>query len=150
MIVAIKKAGISRSAGLAKMQLATPLGASAAYFGSSFLKQSHVDTQLVNVAPSAIVAAMQQGNVRAVSIFLPFQQQVVSALGSDAIVLKPEGPRISRPRVDGNVEFTRGNAEATAVDERCLHAPVNRQVSDASMSPPTIALAGTAGRLLGW
>lgn len=89
VIVASKKAGISSAADLGGKQVGTPLGTSAAYFGSSFLKQSHVDAQLLNVAPSAIVTAMQQGNVPAVSIFQPFQQQVISALGSDAVVLKP-------------------------------------------------------------
>jgi NitT/TauT family transport system substrate-binding protein len=89
VIVASKKAGISSAADLAGRQVGTPLGTSAAYFGSSFLKQSHVDAQLLNVAPSAIVTAMQQGNVPAVSIFQPFQQQVISALGSDAVVLQP-------------------------------------------------------------
>ncbi|MEO7015163.1 MAG: ABC transporter substrate-binding protein [Leifsonia sp.] len=89
VIVGSAKAGIKTAADLAGKKVGTPLGTSAAYFGSSFLKQSGVDAELVNVAPSAIVTAMQQGNVPAVSIFQPFQQQVIAALGRDAVVLKP-------------------------------------------------------------
>ncbi|HEY8914183.1 ABC transporter substrate-binding protein [Lacisediminihabitans sp.] len=89
VIVGSAKAGIKTASDLAGKKVGTPLGTSAAYFGSSFLKESGANAQLINVAPSAIVTAMQQGNVPAVSIFQPFQQQVIAALGSDAVVLKP-------------------------------------------------------------
>ncbi len=89
VIVASKKAGIESVADLAGKKIGTPLGTSAAYFASSFLEQAHVKARLVQADPSAMVTAMQQGDVAAVSIFQPYQQQVISALGADAVVLKP-------------------------------------------------------------
>lgn len=43
------------------------------------------------MAPSAIVTAATQGNVDAVSIFQPYQAQVIAALGDDAVVLEESG-----------------------------------------------------------
>lgn len=89
VVVGSAKAGVKASADLAGKSVGTPLGTSAAYFASSFLNRTGVSAHLVNVDPSAMVTAMQQGNVGAVSIFQPYQQQVISRLGKDAVVLKP-------------------------------------------------------------
>lgn len=89
VVIGSAKAGIRSPSALAGKSVGTPLGTSAAYFASSFLKQSGITAHLVNVDPSAMVTAMQQGNVNAISIFQPYQQQVISALGKDAVVLTP-------------------------------------------------------------
>lgn len=89
VVVASAKAGVTSTGGLAGKSVGTPLGTSAAYFASSFLKRADVHARLVQVDPSAMVTAIQRGNIDAVSIFQPYQQQVISALGSNAKVLKP-------------------------------------------------------------
>ena len=89
VVVASAKAGVKSVATLAGKSIGTALGTSAAYFASSFLKQSRIHAPLVNVDPSEMVTAMQQGNVAAVSIFQPYQQQVITALGKNAVVLSP-------------------------------------------------------------
>lgn len=87
-IVARRSAGISTVADLAGKSVGTPLGTSAAYFAASALAQHRVDATLVQVSPSATVTAATQGNVDAVSIFQPYQAQVVRALGADAVELR--------------------------------------------------------------
>jgi NitT/TauT family transport system substrate-binding protein len=89
VVVASAKAGIKSAADLAGKKVATTLGTSAAYFASSFLARASVTANLVQADPSEMVTAMEQGNVDAVSIFQPYQQQVISALGSNAVVLTP-------------------------------------------------------------
>ena len=89
VVVANRGSGISSTASLAGKSIGTTLGTSAAYFASSFLSTGSVKAKLVNVDPSAMVTAIKQGNVPAVSIFQPYQQQVISALGNKAVVLKP-------------------------------------------------------------
>lgn len=89
VIVARKQAGISIAADLAGKKIGTPLGTSAAYFCSSFLTRAGVKADTVQADPSAMLTAMQRGDVDAVSIFQPYQQQILSKLGSDAVVLKP-------------------------------------------------------------
>lgn len=89
VVVGSAKAGIKKVADLAGKKIGTPLGTSAAYFGASFLKGAGIDATLVQADPSAMVTAIQKGSVDAVSIFQPFQQQVIAALGNDATILKP-------------------------------------------------------------
>lgn len=86
-IVARRDAGINTVADLAGNQVGTPLGTSAAYYISNALATDNVDAELVQVAPSAIVTAISQSNVDAVSIFQPYQAQVIEALGPDAVEL---------------------------------------------------------------
>jgi NitT/TauT family transport system substrate-binding protein len=86
-IVARRSAGITTIADLAGKSIGTPLGTSAAYFISNALAQSKIDAKLVQVTPSAMVTAATQRNVDAVSIFQPYQAQVIQALGSDAVEL---------------------------------------------------------------
>ena len=89
MIVADAKAGIHSISQLTGKRIGTPLGTSAAYFASSFLRRAGESARLVQVDPSAMVTAIQRGNVDAASIFQPYQQQVITALGTNATVLKP-------------------------------------------------------------
>jgi NitT/TauT family transport system substrate-binding protein len=93
-IVARKNAAISSLADLNGKKIGTPLGTSAAYFASTVLKQAGVNAELVQVAPSAMVTAATQANVDAVSIFQPYQTQVIQALGNDAVVLKDDSPDV--------------------------------------------------------
>jgi NitT/TauT family transport system substrate-binding protein len=86
-IIARRSAGITDVKDLAGKSIGTPLGTSAAYFVASALSQSGIDARLVQVAPSATVTAATQHNVDAVSIFQPYQAQVVQALGPDAVEL---------------------------------------------------------------
>ncbi|GGK44761.1 ABC transporter substrate-binding protein [Nocardia camponoti] len=86
-IVARRSAGITTVADLAGKSIGTPIGTSAAYFASSVLAAQKMDAKLVQVAPSAMVTAATQSNVDAVSIFQPYQAQVVQALGADAVEL---------------------------------------------------------------
>lgn len=86
-VVARHSAGITTIADLAGKSIGTPLGTSAAYFVSNALAQSKVNAKLVQVSPSAMVTAATQRNVDAVSIFQPYQAQVIQALGTDAVEL---------------------------------------------------------------
>ncbi len=89
VVVASAKAGIKSVSDLAGKQIGTALGTSAAYFASSFLSQAGVTARLINADPSAMETAIERGDVAAVSIFQPYQQQVISVLGKDAVVLQP-------------------------------------------------------------
>ncbi|MEV0335732.1 ABC transporter substrate-binding protein [Nocardia sp. NPDC050717] len=86
-IVARRSAGIDSVEDLAGKAIGTPIGTSAAYFVANTLAHRGIDANLVQVAPSATVTAATQRNVDAVSIFQPYQAQVVQALGADAIEL---------------------------------------------------------------
>ncbi len=86
-IVARRSAGIDSVADLAGKSIGTPLGTSAAYFAANTLSHNKIEANLVQVAPSAMVTAATQRDVDAVSIFQPYQAQVVAALGADAVEL---------------------------------------------------------------
>ncbi|MCV7424004.1 ABC transporter substrate-binding protein [Mycobacterium yunnanensis] len=86
-IVARRSAGVNTIADLRGKSIGTPLGTSAAYFITNALTQNEIDAKLVQVAPSAMVTAATQRNVDAVSIFQPYQAQVIQALGDDAVEL---------------------------------------------------------------
>jgi NitT/TauT family transport system substrate-binding protein len=86
-IVARRSAGINTIQDLAGKSIGTPLGTSAAYFISNALAQNKIDAKLVQVSPSAMVTAATQRNVDAVSIFQPYQAQVIQALKADAFEL---------------------------------------------------------------
>lgn len=86
-IVARRSAGINTIADLTGKSIGTPLGTSAAYFIANALAQNKIDAKLVQVAPSAMVTAATQRNVDAVSIFQPYQAQVIQALDGDAVEL---------------------------------------------------------------
>ncbi|MFA5711208.1 ABC transporter substrate-binding protein [Mycolicibacterium sp.] len=90
-IVARKDAGVSSVADLAGKRVGAPQGTSGAFFADSVLAQAGVRAEQVQVAPSAIVTAATQGNVDAVSIFQPYQAQVIAALGDNAAVLEDSG-----------------------------------------------------------
>ncbi|NUS92574.1 MAG: ABC transporter substrate-binding protein, partial [Nocardia sp.] len=86
-IIARRSAGIDSVRDLAGKSIGTPIGTSAAYFAADTLARSAISANLVQVSPSATVTAATQGNVDAVSIFQPYQAQVLQALGSDAVEL---------------------------------------------------------------
>jgi NitT/TauT family transport system substrate-binding protein len=86
-IVARRSAGIDSIDDLAGKSIGTPLGTSAAYFAVDALSQNSIRANLVQVSPSATVTAATQRNVDAVSIFQPYQAQVIQALGDDAVEL---------------------------------------------------------------
>ncbi|KAF0844817.1 ABC transporter substrate-binding protein [Nocardia caishijiensis] len=86
-IIARRSAGIDDVADLAGKSIGTPLGTSAAYFAASTLSHNNITANLVQVAPSATVTAATRHDVDAVSIFQPYQAQVVAALGADAVEL---------------------------------------------------------------
>ncbi|MGY0498448.1 ABC transporter substrate-binding protein [Nocardia sp. FBN12] len=86
-IIARRSAGINDVADLAGKSIGTPLGTSAAYFAANTLSHNNIEANLVQVAPSATVTAATRGDVDAVSIFQPYQAQVVAALGADAVEL---------------------------------------------------------------
>lgn len=86
-IVARRDAGINSTADLAGKSIGTPLGTSAAYYIANALATENIEAQLVQVSPSAVVTAVSQRNVDAVSIFQPYQAQAIEALGQDAVEL---------------------------------------------------------------
>jgi len=86
-IVARRDAGINTTADLAGKSVGTPLGTSAAYYISNALTAGNIEADLVQVSPSAVVTAVSQRNVDAVSIFQPYQAQAIEALGQDAVEL---------------------------------------------------------------
>jgi NitT/TauT family transport system substrate-binding protein len=86
-IVARRSAGIATIQDLAGKSIGTPLGTSAAYFISNALAQDNINAKLVQVSPSAMVTAATQRNVDAVSIFQPYQAQVIQSLNTDAVEL---------------------------------------------------------------
>ncbi|MFF2083694.1 ABC transporter substrate-binding protein [Nocardia sp. NPDC058176] len=87
-IIARRSAGIAEVGDLAGKSIGTPIGTSAAYFVANTLAHNDIEATLVQVAPSAMVTAATQRNVDAVSIFQPYQAQVVQALGDDAVELR--------------------------------------------------------------
>ncbi|MDT5153196.1 MAG: hypothetical protein QOI01_4929 [Mycobacterium sp.] len=86
-IVARRSAGIATIQDLAGKSIGTPLGTSAAYFISNALAQDNINANLVQVSPSAMVTAAARRNVDAVSIFQPYQAQVIQSLNTDAVEL---------------------------------------------------------------
>lgn len=121
VIVANAKAGIKSVKSLAGKSIGTPLGTSAAYFAATFLKDAHIKAQLVNVDPSAMKSAMQQGNVGAVSVFQPYQQQVISALGKNAVVLNPSaGAYVQQSLYLASTAAVQGKAAALSAFEAAL------------------------------
>ena len=90
-IVARRSAGIASIDDLAGKSIGTPIGTSAAYFAVDALSENAIQANLVQVAPSATVTAATQRNVDAVSIFQPYQAQVIQALGEDAVELAGGG-----------------------------------------------------------
>lgn len=90
-IVGNKSSGITEAGDLDGRQVATPIGTSAEYFATTVMDAADVDFELVQVAPSSMVTAMSRGDVEAVSIFQPYQQQVIEELGDDAVAIEPEG-----------------------------------------------------------
>lgn len=86
-IVARRSARITNVKDLAGKSIGTPLGTSAAFFASNALSQNAIAAKLVQISPSTIVTAVTQHNVDAVSIFQPYQAQVIQSLGSDAVEL---------------------------------------------------------------
>ncbi|MFC9979203.1 ABC transporter substrate-binding protein [Gordonia sp. NPDC127522] len=86
-IVTGRSSGIRTVDDLAGRTIGTPLGTSAAYYISNALETADVTAELVQVAPPAIVTAITQRNVDAVSIFQPYQAQSINALGPDAVEL---------------------------------------------------------------
>lgn len=93
-IVTRKDAGIATLEDLNGRKIGTPLGTSANYFASTVLTHTGADAELVQVAPSAMVTAATQGNVDAVSIFQPYQTQVIEALGDNAVILEDTSPDV--------------------------------------------------------
>ncbi|KAA0100536.1 ABC transporter substrate-binding protein [Mycolicibacterium sp. P1-5] len=91
-LVARRSAGIASLADLNNKTIGTPLGTSGAFFASTVVQHSGTDARLIQVAPSAVVTAATQHNVDAISIFQPYQTQVIQALGDDAVVLKDNSP----------------------------------------------------------
>jgi NitT/TauT family transport system substrate-binding protein len=86
-IIATRAAGIHTIADLSGKSIGTPLGTSANYFVANALAQNRITSHLVQVSPSATVTAATRHNVDAVSIFQPYQEQVVQALGAEAVEL---------------------------------------------------------------
>ncbi|MEV6334040.1 ABC transporter substrate-binding protein [Nocardia vinacea] len=86
-IVARRSAGITSLESLTGRSIGTPLGTSAAYFAAKALSDKGIEADLVQVAPQATLTAATQHNVDAVSIFQPYQAQVIAALGDDAVQL---------------------------------------------------------------
>ncbi|MFC7751676.1 ABC transporter substrate-binding protein [Tsukamurella soli] len=86
-VVGRRSAGITDVRSLAGKSIGTPLGTSADYYAANVLQQNNITAKLVQVAPSAAVTAASKRDVDAVAIFQPYQEQVVAALGSDAVQL---------------------------------------------------------------
>lgn len=90
-LIARRAAAATTIAQLAGKRIGTPMGTSAAYFATDALAHAGVRAEIVQVAPSAMVSAMSKGDVDAVSIFQPYQEQVLDTLGGDAVKLVTEG-----------------------------------------------------------
>ncbi|WP_406439032.1 ABC transporter substrate-binding protein [Streptomyces sp. NBC_01613] len=86
-IVARRSAGIKTIQDLSGKSIGTPLGTSAAYYLSNSLASSHIKARVVQVSPSAMVTAVNQRNVDAISTFQPYQAQAIQSLNTDAVEL---------------------------------------------------------------
>ncbi|MBF6213268.1 ABC transporter substrate-binding protein [Nocardia puris] len=81
----VARPGIADLNALAGKKIGTPLGTSAAYFAASALDSAGVTAELVQVAPSAMTTAIAKGDVDAVSIFQPYQAQVIDVLDGTGV-----------------------------------------------------------------
>ena len=90
-IVARRSSGVTSLSGLSGKIIGTPLGTSADYFAQTVLGKSSLTAKTVNVDPSAMLTAIKAGNVAAVAVFQPYQEQVEETLGPDAVVLNSPG-----------------------------------------------------------
>lgn len=84
-IVARRSAGVTTIKDLAGRRVGTPLGTSAAYFAETTFADQGLQAEMVQVPPPTSVTAASQNNVDAISVFQPYQAQVIKALGNDAI-----------------------------------------------------------------
>ena len=145
-LVARKSAGIASLADLNGKTIGTPLGTSGAFFASTVVAHSGTDAKLVQVAPSAIVTAATQHNVDAISIFQPYQTQVIQALGDDAVVLKDSGPE---PFVDHCLYLsTEATTDSKAADLSAFFAALSDAGKDLSaQTPDAISAVADATKL---
>jgi NitT/TauT family transport system substrate-binding protein len=86
--VARRSAGINSIADLSGRKIAVPLGSSAHYFATKFLKEANVNAELVQTGPAEIVTAISNRDVDAVAVFQPPLAKVIAALGDDAVELQ--------------------------------------------------------------
>jgi sulfonate transport system substrate-binding protein len=90
-IVARRSAGVTRVSGLRGKKVGTPLNTSAHFYLSKILRTAgltEADITVVAVAQADMSAAMSKGDVDAVSIWEPWAQYSIQALGQDAVVLE--------------------------------------------------------------
>jgi NitT/TauT family transport system substrate-binding protein len=145
-LVARKSAGIASLADLNGKSIGTPLGTSGAFFASTVVQHSGTDAKLVQVAPPAIVTAATQHDVDAISIFQPYQSQVIQALGDDAVVLKDSGPE---PFVDHCLYLsTESTTNGKAADLSAFFAALGEAGKDlAAQKPEALAAVTDATKL---
>lgn len=94
-IVARKSAGIEKLADLKGKRIGAPLTSSSGYFLHKMLESAGLtitDVDLRDIRPfTEIAAALEQGEVDAISIWEPQSENAVRALGNDAIVFPGTG-----------------------------------------------------------
>jgi sulfonate transport system substrate-binding protein len=90
-IVARRSAGIRQVTDLRAKKIATPVNTSAHFYLAKMLrgaKLTEADVTVVALAQSEMAAALEKGAVDAVSIWEPWAQYSIAAIGPDAVVLE--------------------------------------------------------------
>jgi sulfonate transport system substrate-binding protein len=90
-IVGRRSAGIRQVADLRAKRIGTPVNTSAHFYLAKTLRGANLteaDVTVVALAQNEMAAALEKGTVDAVSIWEPWAQYSIEAIGSDAVVLE--------------------------------------------------------------
>ena len=89
-VVGRRSAGIQRLADLRGKRVGTPLNTSAHFYLAKMLRRRNFETDVtvIGLAQSEMAAALRKGDVDAVSIWEPWAQYSIEAIGSDAVVME--------------------------------------------------------------
>ena len=90
-VVGRRSAGIRQVADLRAKRIGTPVNTSAHFYLAKMLRGANLteaDVTVVALAQNEMAAALEKGTVDAVSIWEPWAQYSIEAIGSDAVVLE--------------------------------------------------------------
>lgn len=113
-IIARKDKGILRPRDLKGKRIAVTVGTTADFFMDTFLAVHEIartDVNVLNLKPMEMARALAEGDVDAVSVFMPFSIQVEKALGDRGVVFIDENIYTFMFNVVATQDFIRENPE---------------------------------------